>query len=326
MEKTHLLAKGFETLHPDLVLQSVERARLFPTGEYTQLNSYENRVFDIRLEVTPQSALEVERVIVKFYRPGRWSKQAILEEHEFAQDLEREGLPTSVPYSVFSGSTVLDHEGFYVSLFPKVRGRLPQEFIGDELLQIGRRLALLHNVGSRKPAPNRPRMDTETFGWIPLENLERWVSPELWRQYYDVSATILERLEDVLEPNRFLRIHGDCHRGNLLHDGREFFFVDFDDFCMGPEIQDFWMLLTGDEDERRELDQLLEGYEELRHFPDEQLEWIPLLRGLRIIKYAHWIAEHWEDPSFHRIFPEFPKYLYWLEELRQLEKIANSSS
>jgi Ser/Thr protein kinase RdoA (MazF antagonist) len=130
-------------------------------------------------------------------------------------------------------------------------------------------------------------------------------------------------LDDLLIYQEFIRIHGDCHKGNLLHNGQQFFLVDFDDFCTGPVIQDFWMLLSGDgEEAEREREEILQGYEELREFPHHQWEWVPFLRGLRIISYAGWIAKRWEDPSFPRLFPEFNTYSYWAEEVEALEKIA----
>ncbi|MEN0058742.1 MAG: phosphotransferase, partial [Bdellovibrio sp.] len=177
---------------------------------------------------------------------------------------------------------------------------------------------------AKKTAPHRPALDnTYPGGWTTLDFLQEWITPELRHRYTVAAEDILFAIEDILNPAEFLRIHGDCHKGNLLNNGKEFFLVDFDDFVNGPAIQDFWMLLSGDADLlEEEKFQIIEGYEELREFPDHQWSWIPLLRGLRIISYAGWIAKRWQDPSFPRLFPEFNTFTYWAEEVEALEKIS----
>ncbi len=311
------LSHPFYQLNPDRVLKAAEGAGFWPTGEFTQLNSYENRVFDIKLE-------DNTSVIAKFYRPQRWSETAILEEHEFLLDLKNEGIHAVAPLVVANGKTLSDHEGLWTAFFPKIRGRMPQEFLGTELSQIGRLMARVHNIGAQKVAPHRPVLDSSYHGgWETLDFLQNWISPEVRHRYNAAAELILETMDDFINPGEFIRVHGDCHKGNLLNNGEEFFLVDFDDFVNGPIIQDFWMLLSGDEDQvHEERDLILKGYEELREFPEHQWQWVPLLRGLRIISYAGWIAKRWEDPSFPRLFPEFNKYTYWAEEVEALEKIA----
>jgi Ser/Thr protein kinase RdoA (MazF antagonist) len=314
----------FDRLQPQVILEAIEAAGFRTTGEYTQLNSYENRVFDARLEITSAAPDPVDRVIAKFYRPRRWSREAIGDEHRFLADLQREGIPAIAPLPLKNGATTLDFEGYILALFPKVVGRMPDEFLPGQLRQVGRTLARIHNVGARHPAKHRPVMDAKTYGWAALERLERYVYPELWRRYEEACIEILDYLEDTLEPSTYIRIHGDCHKGNLLHNGREFFFVDFDDFCNGPVVQDFWMLLSGslEEDEASdEQNEICDGYEELREIPDEWHLFEPL-RGLRIINYAGWIAQRWNDPFFRRIFPDFTSYNYWADELNRLTRIA----
>jgi Ser/Thr protein kinase RdoA (MazF antagonist) len=308
---------NFFSLNPETVMQATEYAGFMPTGEFSQLNSYENRVFDILLE-------NKVRVIAKFYRPGRWTRAAILEEHEFLAALADDHLAAISPLRLKGGSTLIEFEKIWVAFFPKVRGRLPQEFLGQELSQIGRMLAQLHNIGSLRPAQHRPTMDSSYLGgWETLDFLQEWVTPEVRDRYNNAAADILELKDEFFEPRDFIRIHGDCHKGNLLHDGSNFSLIDFDDFCNGPVVQDFWMLLSGDADTIESEKQLiLKGYEELREFPSYQWNWVPLLRGLRIISYAGWIARRWSDPSFPRIFPEFNTYKYWVEETEALEKIA----
>lgn len=318
MDKT----SSFFNLNPDKVLHAVELAGFHPTGEFTQLNSYENRVFDIKLEVDSQNS--ATHLISKFYRPQRWSKEAVLEEHEFLLELKQEGIPAIAPLVLPNSSTILPFEGMNVAFFPKVLGRMPQEFLKGELRQVGRLMAQVHNVGARKKAPHRPIMDTSYHGgWDTLDHLQDWIAPEVIDRYNDAAEEILYSIDETFNTNEFIRIHGDCHKGNILHNGSEFFLVDFDDFVNGPVIQDFWMLLSGDKESLEfEKEEIISGYEELREFPYHQWAWVPLLRGLRIIMYAGWIAKRWSDPSFPRIFPEFNSYRYWAEEVEALEKIA----
>jgi Ser/Thr protein kinase RdoA (MazF antagonist) len=320
------MASDFDRLQPQLILEAIEASGFRTTGEYSQLNSYENRVFDVRLEESSRAPQPIDRVIAKFYRPHRWSRAAIHDEHEFLNDLLNEGIPAVAPLVLRNGHTTMEMEGYIMALFPRVVGRMPQEFLGGQLKQVGRTLARIHNIGARKPAKHRPTLNAKMYGWPALERLERFVYPELWLRYEETAIVILEHIEDTLDERSFIRIHGDCHKGNLLHTGTEFFFVDFDDFCNGPVIQDFWMLLSGsieDEDAAREHEEICLGYEELREIPDEWHLFDPL-RALRIIHYAGWIAQRWEDPFFQRIFPEFHGYNYWLDELNRLEKIANA--
>jgi Ser/Thr protein kinase RdoA (MazF antagonist) len=248
----------------------------------------------------------------------------VLEEHEFLLDLKTEGIHAVAPLIQANGQTLSQFEGMNVAFFPKIRGRMPQEFIKDELSQIGRLMARVHNVGSQKDALNRPVLDSSYYGgWETLNFLQNWVAPEVRNRYNEAAELILDCIDGYFDPDEFIRIHGDCHKGNLLNNGQEFFLVDFDDFVIGPVIQDFWMLLSGDEDQvSDERDLILAGYEELREFPHHQWKWIPLLRGLRIVSYAGWIAKRWEDPSFPRLFPDFNSYTYWAEEVEALEKIA----
>lgn len=317
-------SSSFYTLDPEKVLRAAENAGFFPTGEFTQLNSYENRVFDIRLEISPGFSNHNRNVIAKFYRPQRWSKLAILEEHEFLLSLKQEGIPAVAPLIQSHDSTLSEIDGMYIAFFPKVLGRMPQEFLQDDLLKVGRLMARVHNVGARKSAPHRPSLDSSYYGgWDTLDFLESWIAPEVKARYIEAAEDILYTIDDLFDPKEFIRIHGDCHKGNLLNNGQEFFLVDFDDFLNGPVIQDFWMLLSGDEDKiEDEKHQIIDGYEELREFPHHQWAWIPLLRGLRIISYAGWIAKRWQDPSFPRLFPEFNTFSYWAEEVEALEKIA----
>jgi len=318
----------FYKLTPDLALESIEDQGFKPTGRYAQLNSYENRVFSIEVENdkrTDENLEDFSTIIAKFYRPGRWSREAIQEEHDFLLDLKSEGMPAIAPIKINNETIFLSGE-IFSSIFPKQMGRLPQELKLNELKAVGTLLARLHNQGAQKEAIHRPTIGTKTYGDKSLDVLDPIVSNEVRSRYFEAAEDILNFLDERLDPSKFLRIHGDCHKGNILQTdpikgAKEYFFVDFDDFCNGPAVQDFWMLLSGDQDEA-EQNALLEGYSELRTFNRSDLELIPGLRGLRMIYYSAWIAMRWEDPSFKQIFDNFYTYNYWAQATENLERVA----
>lgn len=307
----------FYDLDPNLILATAEKNGFSVTGELIQLNSYENRVFEIKLEDQPS-------VIGKFYRPMRWSQQTIAEEHLFTQQLKSEGIEVASALILKNHGTVDQTEGIFYSFFEKVRGRMVQELTLSHYKKLGNWLARLHNVGCLTQAENRsylgPSNDSK---WELLEKLLAQVSPEVVGRYEKAAIQIFEDLDNQLQDVDYIRLHGDLHRGNILEDSSgNFVIVDFDDMVNGPEIQDFWMLLTSSDLKNcPELSILIDSYSELREFPYEQLELIPLLRGYRIITYAIWIMTRWQDPSFPRLFPDFGSYSYWAEETENLEKI-----
>ncbi len=311
------MISSFFNLDPETVLKTCENAGFRPTGLFTQLNSYENRVFDIQLEGS-------ENIIAKFYRPERWSAAAILEEHQFLKELNEAEIPALKPLILKNNSTLIDSAGISVSFFPKFRGRMPQELGLQDLNRIGQLFARVHNVGAKSIAKHRPVMDSSYYGsWESLALLQSRVAPELESRYFPAAETILNFVDDHFDPSEFIRIHGDAHKGNILQMQESYFLVDFDDFNNGPAVQDFWMLLSYDNETLTdEKDAFIEGYQMFREFPFHQLEWIEALRGLRIIMYAGWIAKRWEDPSFPRLFPDFGSFSYWAEEVEALEKIA----
>lgn len=318
--------EDFYQLTPDDVMHAVEAAGWDPTGEFTQLNSYENRVFDVHLE-------NRERVIAKFYRPGRWSQHTILDEHEFLHDLKLNDLPAIAPLMLANKSTLDQHNDIWFALWPKAKGRMVDELQVADLTKLGRTLARFHNIGAQKKSKHRPIMNAENYGWANLDVLANWVAPEVESRYFTAAEDILYFLDDNLNEDSFIRIHGDCHRGNILktdsRDGSpsEFFFVDFDDCAMGPAVQDFWMLLSDGENTpegQQDLNALIEGYQEFRKFPQSELQLIPGLRGLRIIHYAAWIARRWDDPSFPKLFPQYRDFNYWASETESLERLARS--
>jgi Ser/Thr protein kinase RdoA (MazF antagonist) len=317
--------QSFTDLNPDKILSAVEAAGFWPTGEFQQLNSYENRVFEVKLEASDNPETP-QKIIVKFYRPGRWSLPCIQEEHSFLIELEAEKIPVVAPIRFKQNSTILEFEGHLVAFFPKFYGKMPDEFLGDDLQKAGRTLAQIHNVGAKYKFKHRPRLGFEPYQINEmLHTIDRFLVPEMKSRYLNAAQEIEDLYYDNFDSSRFFRIHGDCHRGNLLkrpQTGTEnlFYFIDFDDCMMGPASQDVWMLLSDFSDES-EKEILLSGYEELRDFPLGEWQKIPILRGLRIISYAAWIGNRWLDPSFPKIFPEFGSYNYWAEETEQLEKI-----
>ncbi len=311
----------FYNLDPNLILLSAERNGYQVTGELIQLNSYENRVFEIKLE-------NQNSIIAKYYRPGRWSKETILDEHEFTAELKRESLEVAEALILKNGSTLDQIEKINYAFFNKVRGRLVQEFRPEHYKKLGRWIARLHNIGRRKDAVHRAFLGpSEDNKWNSLEQLLRMVSPEVRGRYEKAALQIFENLDDQLQDVPFIRTHGDLHRGNILEAADEsFVVVDFDDMINGPVIQDFWMLLPSAETSGSiEYENLVAGYSELSDFPEEQLELIPLLRGYRIINYAIWIMNRWKDPSFPKLFPDFGSYSYWAEETESLEKVLFTS-
>lgn len=306
-----------------------------PTGQYVQLNSYENRVFELECEGEPpslQSPMSIiptgedtYRLVVKVYRPQRWSREAIQEEHEFLYALTDEGIPAVAPVKLES-QTLFDLNEMLFCIFPKALGRMPQELQPQELVDVGRQLARLHNVGARFTTEHRPSLSTEYYGEQSLDLIEDFIYPEIRTAYYQAADEVLNFLDDRLPSLNYITLHGDCHKGNILQTDpigadKEYFFVDFDDLCTGPVVQDFWMLLSQtDLQNNQELESLLKGYETLRNFNHEELSLIPALQGLRIIYYAGWIAKRWSDPSFKALFPQYLDYNYWAEEVRALEE------
>ena len=311
------MAASFFDLTPEHVLEFVDSLGLKTTGRYLQLNSFENRVFDVFLESEDES--KPGRIVPKFYRPGRWSKECTQEEHDFLAEIHKEGIPVTTALSV-DKQTLFDFHGIWAAAFTRISGRCPDEILSHDARSIGRILARLHNVGSQKPAKHRQSLNADEFGYDSLDILKDFVAPEVWPRYKESAERICEVAESVLDPTTFIRIHGDCHRGNLIYDTKEFSFVDFDDFINGPVAQDFWMLTQNDE---LLLDNMIEGYQELRSFDESQLDLFLPLQGIRIIHYAAWIAKRWTlDASFKMLFPNFENYSYWASEVESIEAIA----
>lgn len=320
----------FYSLTPEAMLDAVERALdskstgVRATGRCLALNSMENRVYDIELD-------DNSHVVTKFYRPGRWSREAILDEHKFIAELADNEVPAVKPLTLASGSTLdVSDDGIFFAVFPKARGRILQELDDNQLSQIGRLLGRLHNVGSKSDAPHRLRLTPETYGTRSLEYLENsdLVVPSLLPRYKQVVTEIIEHVTPLFEGVKTQRVHGDCHLGNVLWqvpqgmtEHSQAFFLDFDDLVVAPAVQDIWMVVRGRGDEAdRQRDVLIRGYEQMREFNYDELRLVEPLRALRIIHYAAWIARRWEDPSFKNAFPDFGSQKYWVEELQTLDE------
>jgi Ser/Thr protein kinase RdoA (MazF antagonist) len=311
------MTHAYERLTHDRVLDAVESLGLLPDGHVMALNSYENRVFQIGIE-------DDEGVVGKFYRPGRWTNEAILEEHAFSRALAAEEIPV-IPPLAFNGRTLFELEGFRFTLFPRRGGRSPDLENPDNLEWIGRFIGRIHLLGQAKLFRHRPQMGSDWYGWLARENvLQSPLLPEEYREpYQQISTEIVEEVERLfaqVQPDN-IRLHGDCHPGNILWTDAGPHFVDMDDSCNGPAIQDLWMLLSGDRlDMQIQLDALLEGYRAFHDFNTAELALIEPLRSLRLLHYTAWLAKRWDDPAFPLAFPWFSDSSYWSGYLSDLEQ------
>ena len=306
----------YANLSPDRVLDAVDACGLWPDGRLLALNSYENRVWQVGIE-------DEAPVIAKFYRPGRWSDAAIIEEHTFAQELAAAELPVVAPL-VFDGRTLLLHDGFRYALTPRRGGRAPALESPDQLQWLGRLIARMHVVGARQPFAQRGRLDRDTMVQQPMRAaLASSLLPASLQPNYRAAGTRLDaaiaaRMQ-ALGPLQQLRLHGDCHPGNVLWTDAGPHFVDFDDARSGPAVQDLWMLAN----DERAMQALLEGYQQFRDFDHTELALIPALRAMRQLHYAGWIAARWHDPAFPAAFPFAAEARWWEQHIADLHELAD---
>lgn len=322
MPKPCVVTHPYEALTPDAVLDAVESTGLRADGRLMALNSYENRVFQIGVE--PDKTDASTFVVAKFYRPDRWLNDAILEEHAFALALAAEEIPVVAPMRL-SDTTLPNHKGFRFALFPRQGGRWPDLDAAENLRWIGRFLGRIHLLGAAKPFAHRPHINVDTFGRGPAQWLLQSdrLPTEYKSRYESLTAELLERVADIFDQvsPHTIRLHGDCHPGNILWTDAGPHFVDLDDCRMGPAIQDLWMLLSGDREEQSwQLNQVLEGYRLFRDFDPQELRLIEPLRSLRYIHYAAWLARRWDDPAFPPAFPWFDSPRYWEEHSDDLSR------
>lgn len=313
--------ESFVRLSPDRVLDAVERAGLQPTGHCTALGALENRVYDVRLD-------DGRHVVAKFYRPGRWSREAILDEHRMLFALREAEIPVCAPLVLPDGETVHESHGIFHALWPRTGGRAPDELADAEVAVLGRLLARIHNVGAALELPHRMRLDADSGPLAALRLLEErgFLPPSCVHAYREATLELVRIYESLARDVPLQPIHGDCHAGNLLRGDEGWFFLDFDDMVIGPAVQDVWMLIPGrDAAAARLRGRLIDAYREFRDFDERSLALVEPLRAFRFVGYAGWIAKRWEDPSFPDAFPHFGSEQYWENETRdlceQLERI-----
>ena len=309
--------ESFFTLTPDRVIAAAEAAGVPCTGLCYPLNSLENRVYELERD-------DRTRVVAKFYRPGRWSREAVADEHRFLSDLEAADIPVAPPWALPGGVTVAEapETGILYALFPRVGGRAPDELTDDQLRRLGILLGRVHAVGAGGAAAHRRVLDARAWGEESLKVLR--AAPTLPGTIGAALEAVTRRLLDRVAPDfegvEAHRIHGDCHLGNLLWGSAGPFFLDFDDMMVGPAVQDVWLLAPGrDAEGVRQRDVLLEGYTEMRAFDRTTLGLVEPLRALRYLHYAAWITRRWVDPSFPRAFPQYGTASYWAELVSDLE-------
>jgi Ser/Thr protein kinase RdoA (MazF antagonist) len=315
------MSHPFSALTPDLVLDALESTNLRCDGRMLALNSFENRVYQVGQEEGPP-------VIAKFYRPARWSNAAILEEHAYTLELAEREIPV-VPPLILQGKTLHEFSGFRFAVYPRQGGRPPELDDADTLEWMGRFMGRIHALGATRDFVHRPALDIETFGTEPRAYLlaNNWIPRELLGAWESVSAQALEGVRHCFERAgkvRTLRLHGDCHMGNVLWTDDGPHFVDFDDCRTGPAVQDLWMLLSGERGAMtRQLSDVLAGYEDFFEFDHRELHLIEALRTLRLLHYSAWLARRWDDPAFPAAFPWFNTAHYWQDRILELrEQVA----
>jgi Ser/Thr protein kinase RdoA (MazF antagonist) len=307
--------KPFTGLSPEVVLDAASSVGLEVDGRLFALNSYENRVYQL-------GSLN-GMLVLKFYRPARWSDAQIEEEHTFTAELAAAELPVAAPVRI-EERTLFKYRDFRFAAFPWMLGRAP-ELDAPEARQIfGRTLARMHQIGALRPFLARPKLGIRRLGWDAREQvLAGELLPEyLHERYESTSATLLEKVEETFQQAgdvRDIRIHGDCHMGNLLWNERGPVLVDLDDCAMGPRVQDLWMMLAGSgAEQQRQWSELLEGYSQFADFDFREVRLIEALRALRMIHHAAWVSHRWLDPAFPRAFPWLSEARYWEGYLRDL--------
>lgn len=311
-------AHPYADLSPDRVLEAVEALGYRPDARVFALNSYENRVYQVGLE-------DAEPIIVKFYRPGRWSEAQILEEHAFTRELQENEIPVIAPLE-FPNGTLNEFAGFRLAVFPRCRGRAPELDNLDNLLVMGRFVARIHALGAIRDFKERRQLSLDSFAVESREFLlsNDFLPDDLRAAYESLSQDLIKAMSARLTDFgalQMLRIHGDCHPGNVLWQYETPQFVDFDDTMMGPAIQDLWMMLSGDRNQRQaQLLELVEGYNEFHDFRPRELALIETLRTLRLMHYSAWLARRWQDPAFPQSFPWFNTPRYWSEHILELRE------
>ena len=308
----------YEKLTPDLVIRAVESLGYETDARIFGLNSYENRVYQVGLS-------DERSLVVKFYRPGRWTLNQILEEHQFSKELAALEIPV-IPPITLAEQSVFEFEGFQLAVFPLFIGRPLELDNFANLLVMGRFIGRIHSVGTEANFAKRFEINIDRFAKQSREFLlnNDFIPSDLTVAYETLSQDLIYKMESCFCNHgviKKLRIHGDCHPGNILWKDNAPNFVDFDDTVNGPAVQDLWMMLSGSRDQKQaQLFELLKGYNEFFHFPVAELSLIESLRTLRMMNYSAWLARRWGDPAFPRNFPWFNSNRYWSEHILQLRE------
>ena len=311
-------AHPYDSLTPDAVIDAVESAGYLSDARLLALNSYENRVYQVGIE-------GAEPLIAKFYRPQRWSEAQILEEHRFSLDLQEAEISVVAPLVDSAGNSLHRFQDFQFALFPRRGGHPPELDNYDNLLVLGRTLGRIHGLGRAENFRERQAISVERMlGQAREFLLQEFIPRDLIPAYESLSNDLMTIVSDIYQEvgdDDLIRVHGDCHVGNILWRDDTAHFVDLDDCCMAPAIQDLWMFLSGERHERQlQISELVEGYSEFCDFDPRQLRWIETLRTLRLTHYAAWLARRWEDPAFPRSFTWFNTERYWAAHILELRE------
>jgi Ser/Thr protein kinase RdoA (MazF antagonist) len=308
----------YDRLGPDLVIAAVESAGYLCDARLLALNSYENRVYQVGIE-------DGAPLVAKFYRPERWSDAQLLEEHDFSLELRAADISVVPPLLDAAGRSLHEFDGFRFALFERRGGHPPELDNYDNLLVLGRTLGRIHAVGRAGNFEHRPQLSVERM----LADsraflLDGFIPESLVPAYSTLTHDLLQAVTDIyagVRPDDVIRVHGDCHVGNILWRDNTAHFVDLDDCCTAPAIQDLWMFVSGERHERQlQLAELVEGYAEFCDFDPRQLRWLEALRTLRIAHYAAWLARRWHDPAFPRSFTWFNTERYWADHILELRE------
>jgi len=315
--KNLVMSAGFDNLTPDCILDAVESALdLRLTGLTSPLPSYINRVYELE-------TVSGERIIAKFYRPGRWKKEALQDEHEFVLDCAAEEIPVVAPLKLANGSTIENVDGILYSVFPKKSGREMALCDDEGWRRLGSLVGRIHSAGLERDAEHRLKMhpETTTLPEIKLLLEGGFMSPHQSARFKEVTHRIVEIALREFDGIELQRIHGDCHRGNILErPGEGLMVIDFDDMVMGPAVQDIWLLLPDHANRtRREINLILDGYEQFLEFDDRQLRLVEILRAMRIIYFLSWCSTQVDDFKFQTNFPDWGSELFWQREIADIE-------
>lgn len=305
----------FTSLSPDLILDGIESTGLQVDSGLLALNSYENRVYQFHDE-------NLVKYVTKFYRPQRWTEEALREEHDFAFELVEQELPIVAPLRI-AGESLFNHQGYHFAIYPCRGGRIFEVDNLDQLEWMGRFVGRIHAVSAKTPFEHRPIFTREEMLVQAREIIVQsgFVPKSIEVAFYTILDQVIDVANQQYQTNGIIRLHGDCHAGNILWTDDGPHFVDLDDCRMGPAIQDLWMMLSGDRQQQLlQLDTLLSGYEEFFEFDTKQLALIESLRTMRVVNYMAWLCKRWQDPAFPHSFPWFNTERYWEEQILMLKE------